>query len=93
MRSRTHGPGNLQASLLAVGQLTGQAVGTVHQVNHLQPVESVVQRIAFSLAIALGVENAGEHVAIDPHMLGHQQVLQYRHFLEQADILKGASQT
>jgi hypothetical protein len=77
--------------LLAVGQFTGQAVGAVDQVDHFQPVERVVQRIAFGLAVALG-EDPGQQVAVDPHVLGHQQVLHHRHFLEQANVLEGARQ-
>ncbi|MNR36222.1 hypothetical protein D3C85_1541200 [compost metagenome] len=53
----------------------------------------MIERIAFSLAIALGVEDTGQHVAVNPHVLGHQQVFQHRHFLEQANVLESPRQT
>src|SRR5471030_1061585 len=50
LRPRAHGPGDFQTTLLPVGKFASQTVGAVHQVHHFQPVEGVVQRIAFGLA-------------------------------------------
>lgn len=88
LRSCAHGAGDFQTALLAVGKLTGKTVGAIHQVHHFEPVERRVHGVFLGLAVGLGVEDARQHVAIDPHVLCDQQVLDDRHFLEQPNVLE-----
>ena len=88
-RAGHHAAGDLQASLLAIGEGAGAAVGELGKVDFLQPVRGVLHGLALAAAECRGLEQAGEEVGVEVAVLGDQQVLHRGHFLEQADVLEG----
>ncbi len=48
-----------------------------------------LQRFALGAAEGRGFQQAGEHAGFQVLMLRHQQVLNHRHFAEQAHVLEG----
>ena len=87
-----HAARDLQASLVAVGQVAGLAVGELAQAHEVQPLRRARQRIGFRLAIGLELEQARQQARLDLGVLGDQQVFQHGQLLEQAHVLERAHQ-
>ena len=76
-RGGDHAARDLQASLVAVGQVAGLAVGELAQAHEVQPLRRARQRIGFRLAIGLELEQARQQARLDLGVLGDQQVFQH----------------
>jgi len=85
-----HAARDLQAALVAVGQVAGLAVDELAQAHHVQPVQGALDLFLFAAAVARRVEQARQQVDARAAVLCHQQVFQHRHGLEQAHVLEGA---
>ena len=84
-----HAAGNLQPTLVAVGQVAGLTVGMLQQADTLQPGGGPVQRFALRPTEGRRFQQAGEEPGFQLLMLRHQQVFNHRHFAEQAHVLEG----
>ena len=91
-RSSTHGAGDFEATLVAIGQRAGRLVGTMGQLRLVEPELRQLDRLGCGCPIAANADEAEHRVAGRLHqlvVLRHQQVLQHGHAGEEADILEG----
>ncbi len=92
-RVRAHRAGDLQPTLVAVGQAARGLVGAIDQIDALEPGFGLLDGGLLRTAVARRADEAEEGEAGRPHqvvMLRHHQVFEHRHAAEQADVLEGA---
>ena len=83
--------GDLEAALVAVGQVLGELVGLVRQTDEVQPLAGLVLGVRFSSALNFGVRNtAPMGPAVRARVAPDHDVLERGHVLEQADVLERA---
>ena len=85
-----HTAGNLQTTLVAVGQVTGLTVGVFKQADTLKPGRGAIERLALGAAEGWRLQQAGENPGFQLLMLRHQQVFNHRHFAEQTHVLESS---
>ncbi len=90
-RIDAHGPRDLGAPLLAVGERRRWLVGPCRQLHAVEPVAGEIDRRAFRLAVAAEAEEAADRPLRGVHqlvVLGDDQVFEDGHRRKQADVLK-----
>src|SRR5581483_475071 len=90
-RVRGEGPGQLEAPLLAVGQVAGQLVGLVAQTRDSQQFGPLLPLAPLVLAPARVARDHVPEGEGHPAVHAHHHVLDRGHAREEANVLKGAA--
>ena len=88
-----HRARDLEAALIAIGQIAGGVVGAVEQPDALQPQRRQIDRALFRRAPGRRADQAEKRQSRRPHqrvVLRHHQVFQRGHAGKQPDVLEGA---
>src|SRR6267142_1679414 len=88
MRFCRQGPGDLEPSLLAIGQVAGVLVGVAFDADEAQELHCALGHPFLLASRERCPEHGVPELGFHPHMLAHLHVVHRAHVLEQADVLK-----
>ncbi len=85
-----HGPRDLQAALVAVGERGGDLVGHGAEIEDLQQLEGARGHLLLVAEEERGAQQRRAEVSLAPVLAGDQHVLEDGELAEEADVLEGA---